>query len=118
ECLYDLPIGYWRYAKKLLSDEQEKWPDWSSTLTGLMDSEFKLERKDQELAMADLIFVASTFTAKSLDEYPGKLAPIKVIPYGFPETIKTREYNMGNRPLKLLFVGGLSQRKGIANMFA
>ncbi|WP_235841632.1 glycosyltransferase family 4 protein [Confluentibacter sediminis] len=118
ECLYDLPIGYWRYAQKLLSGEQERWPDWSSTLTGFMDSEAKLERKDQELALADRIFVASSFTAKSLGEYPGKLAPVKVIPYGFPEPIKTREYNMGNRPLKLLFVGGLSQRKGIANMFA
>lgn len=117
-CLYDLPIGYWRYAKQLLVKEQETWPDWAATLTGFKDSDKKLQRKDDELALADIIFVASTFTAKSLEAYPGKLAPVQVIPYGFPEPVTQRTYNMANRPLKLLFVGGLSQRKGIANMFA
>lgn len=118
KCLYDLPIGYWRTAKKLMAIEQDAWPEWASTLTGLQDSETKLQRKDDELAMADLILVASSFTAKTLNDYPGTLAPIKVIPYGFPQPVETRDYNMGKGPLKLLFVGGLSQRKGIANMFA
>ncbi|MBP0903717.1 glycosyltransferase family 4 protein [Mariniflexile gromovii] len=117
-CLYDLPIGYWRAARRLLENEIHMWPEWASTLTGFMDSESKLQRKDKELALADTIFVASSFTAKSLKDYPDTLAPIKVIPYGFPKAIKSRTYTMGNRPLKLLFVGGLSQRKGIANMFA
>lgn len=117
-CLYDLPIGYWRYARQLLATEQALWPDWASTLTGFKDSEQKLQRKDAELALADNIFVASTFTAKSLSAYPGKLAPVHVIPYGFPEPVTNRIYNLNNRPIKLLFVGGLSQRKGIANMFA
>jgi glycosyltransferase involved in cell wall biosynthesis len=48
------------------------------------------------------------------------LAPIEVIPYGFPPTGGIRQYAKisQNRPLKLLFVGGLSQRKGIANLFS
>jgi glycosyltransferase involved in cell wall biosynthesis len=118
QCLYDLPIGYWRTARKLMAIEQAVWPEWAATMTGLQDSEAKLQRKDAELAMADLILVASSFTAKTLNDYQGTLAPIKVIPYGYPKPVETREYNMGSRPLKLLFVGGLSQRKGIANMFA
>ncbi|GAA4976472.1 glycosyltransferase family 4 protein [Algibacter aquimarinus] len=117
-CLYDLPIGYWRYARELLENEQKLWPEWASTLTGFKDSEEKLQRKDAELALADNIFVASTFTAKSLSSYPGKLAPVHVIPYGFPKPVTNRIYDISNRPIKLLFVGGLSQRKGIANMFA
>lgn len=119
-CFYDLPIGYWRAARKLLSIEKERWPEWSATLTGLQDSEAKLKRKDEELALADRIFVASSFTAKTLDEYPGKLAPVEVIPYGFPKPVAHREYlGFGRkRPLKLLFVGGLSQRKGIADVFS
>ena len=32
-------------------------PDWSSTLTGFNDSKHKLENKDQELALADVVFV-------------------------------------------------------------
>lgn len=119
ECFYDLPIGYWRSARILLDKEREKWPDWASTLTGFSDSEEKLARKDQELQLANKIFVASKFTAKTLEDYPGKLAPIEVIPYGFPPISGIREYKTisKSRPLKLLFVGGLSQRKGIANLF-
>ena len=120
KCYYDLPIGYWRTAQRLLTNESERWPEWSATLLGLQNSEAKLARKDEELSLADRIYVASTFTAKTLLDYPGKLAPVKVIPYGFPPVIKSKVYNSfaGNRPLKLLFVGGLSQRKGIADLFA
>jgi len=118
-CLYDLPIGYWRAAHRLLDEERERWPEWIPSLTGLKDSEEKLTRKDEELQLADRIFVASNFTATTLKDYPGKLAPIEVIPYGFPEVATHREYtSTQNRPIKLLFVGGLSQRKGIADMFA
>ena len=118
ECLYDLPIGYWRAAMHLMAEEIEKWPDWASTLTGFNDSQAKLDRKDAELQLADRIFVASSFTAKTLQAYPGTLAPVHVIPYGFPKPFLKRTYSNTKGPLKLLFVGGLSQRKGIANMFA
>ena len=30
--LYDLPIGYWRAARRLLDAEQARWPEWQSTL--------------------------------------------------------------------------------------
>jgi glycosyltransferase involved in cell wall biosynthesis len=120
KCFYDLPIGYWRAAKQLLEIEQERWPEWKATLTGFKDSDSKLSRKDEELLLADKIFVASRFTAKTLQYYPSLLAPIKVIPYGFPEVTTNPNFNKvyKNRPLQLLFVGGLSQRKGIANLFA
>lgn len=116
--LYDLPIGYWRAARDLLNEELRIWPEWAETITGFSDSESKLGRKDQELDLADHIFVASTFTKKTLESYPGQLAKVSVIPYGFPDAVKDRQYtSLTNRALKLLFVGGLSQRKGIANMF-
>jgi glycosyltransferase involved in cell wall biosynthesis len=118
-CIYDLPIGYWRSARQLLNAERERWPDWAATLTGLRDSEEKLSRKDEELKLADKIFVASSFTARTLNNYPGELAPIEIIPYGFPPVINERIYaDRKKKPLKLLFVGGLSQRKGIADLFA
>jgi glycosyltransferase involved in cell wall biosynthesis len=116
-CYYDLPIGYWRTARELLKQEIEKWPDWAATLTGFKDSEDKLLRKDEELKLADRIFVASSFTAQTLTTFNGELAPITVVPYGFPP-VNTRQQYTTSGPLKLLFVGGLSQRKGIANLFA
>jgi glycosyltransferase involved in cell wall biosynthesis len=120
QCLYDLPIGYWRAARRLLEPERERWPDWAATLTNFGDSEEKLSRKDEELKLANRIFVASRFTADTLKDFPGSLAPIEIIPYGFPSIGPERGYSKVSsiNPLKLLFVGGLSQRKGVADMFA
>ncbi|WP_374951920.1 glycosyltransferase family 4 protein [Mucilaginibacter sp.] len=119
QCFYDLPIGYWRAGRKLLENEAEKWPDWAATLTTFKDSAEKLARKDDELRLADRIFVASSFTAKTLLDYPTETAPVEIVPYGFPDVAGERTYQAKeNKPLKLLFVGGLSQRKGIAEMFA
>lgn len=117
-CIYDLPIGYWKSARLLMQDEFEINPDWSETLTGFNDSLDKLHNKDQELALADYIFVASSFTKKTLEEYSGTLPEIKVIPYGFPEVSQKKTYqSLANRKLKILFVGGLSQRKGLSYLF-
>ncbi|MEB4800905.1 glycosyltransferase family 4 protein [Acinetobacter soli] len=117
-CMYDLPIGYWRSMRALLDEEREKNPEWAITLGGFDDSEYKLARKDEELALADFIFVASEFTKKTLKAYPKPLAPIHVIPYGFPEANMQRQYySTKNRKIKLLYVGGLSQRKGLSYIF-
>ncbi|WP_374166798.1 glycosyltransferase family 4 protein [Arcticibacter sp. MXS-1] len=120
QCLYDLPIGYWRAAKELLENEQDRWPEWASTLVTNRDSIKKLSRKDEELQLADRIFVASQFTAKTLSRFPGSLAKVEVIPYGFPPAAASRVYDekIHLRKLRLIFVGGLSQRKGIADLFA
>jgi glycosyltransferase involved in cell wall biosynthesis len=117
-CLYDLPIGYWRAARELMMAEKDAKPEWANTITGFNDSDAKLLRKDQELQLADDIFVASSFTAKTLQYYPGQLQPAHIIPYGFPDVSQAKNYNYNkNRKLKVLFVGGLSQRKGIAYLF-
>lgn len=122
ECFYDLPTGYWRAARKLLEIEKEKWPEWMGTMVGFRDSVEKLQRKDEELSLADHIFVASKFTASTLKEYPNKLPATQIIPYGFPNVADVREYDTAavykHRPVKLLFVGKLTQQKGLADLFA
>jgi len=115
--IYDLPIGYWRAARRLMQSEVEQRPEWASTMVGFKDSPKKLQRKDDEISLANHIFVASSFTAKTLLDYPGTLPDISVIPYGFPPVFRDKEYGNNDKPLKVLFVGGLSQRKGIANLF-
>ncbi|MGB5943442.1 MAG: glycosyltransferase family 4 protein [Leeuwenhoekiella sp.] len=117
-CFYDLPIGYWRAMRSLLEPEIKARPEWKATMTGFQDSQDKVARKDQEIELADHIFVASRFTKKTLEQFPKILPPVHIIPYGFPQTTSCKTYRkIQGSPLKLLFVGGLSQRKGIAQLF-
>jgi glycosyltransferase involved in cell wall biosynthesis len=62
--------------------------------------------------------VASNFTASTLLDYPGTLPHVHVIPYGFPTVSKERSNARVSRshPLRILFVGKLSQQKGIADL--
>lgn len=120
KCIFDLPIIHWRTYQKLLEIEKTKNPEWASILGIYNDSAEKLARKDKELLLADRIYVASNFTKQSiLEDFPYKLkADIKVIPYGFPKVNKNREYtNAENRKLKFLYVGRLSQSKGLSYLF-
>lgn len=117
-CIYDLPIGHWRAMRRLLDEERKKLPEWVMTLGGFNDSDEKLARKDEELRLADKIYVASSFTKWSLKDFPSTLAEIEVIPYGFPPVNSQRKYlPFEGRKIKALYVGGLSQRKGIAYVF-
>jgi alpha-maltose-1-phosphate synthase len=115
--VYDLPIGYWRAFDAICAEEQHLAPAWAGTLVGTLDSRRKRTRKDRELAQADLIVVASRFTAHTLKQYPGRLAPIKVVPYGAPTpTGRDRRWS-SEGPLRVLYVGSLSQRKGLSYLF-
>lgn len=120
KCLFDLPIVHWRTYQRLLSNEKVKNPQWASLLEIYNDSNEKLERKDRELLLADRIYVASNFVKQSiLNDFPYKLhADIEVIPYGFPPVNRQRKFNLiGERKLKFLFVGRLSQSKGLSYLF-
>lgn len=120
KCFFDLPIVHWRCYQSLLADEAKKNPEWAETLGVFGDRKEKLMRKDEELELADCIFVASSFTKESiLKYYPHSLSsPIKVIPYGFPNVYEERTYeNNSNRKLKFLYVGRLSQSKGLSYLF-
>ena len=117
KCFYDLPIGYWRAGQRIFAEEAERVPAWAATITGRGDSAAKLARKDEELAGADAVIVASSFTKQTLAEAPALRAPVCVVPYGAP-TGPVAEPPAGSKkkgqPLRALFVGILSQRKGIS----
>jgi starch synthase len=120
KCFYDLPIGYWRAARKILGEEAERRPEWLPTMPGLTDSPGKLARKDDELRLADRIFVPSTFTRMTLAMCPFPIAPVDVIPFGADDAlapIASSDPKPNGGALRVLFVGGLSQRKGIADLF-
>jgi glycosyltransferase involved in cell wall biosynthesis len=110
--VYDLPIGYWRTAQRIFAEEAELKPEWASTLTGVKDSQEKLDRKDEELQLAERIVVASMFTKRTLTDAPTH-AEIDIIPYGAPLPVEP-EIRKPNGSLKILFAGSLGQRKGLS----
>lgn len=116
-CVYDLPIAHWQTLRRLLQEEAERLPEWACTMEGLHDSADKHARKDAELALADHIIVASSFTRNSLDVC-GEL-PVYVAPYGCPSPVATRPAErIAGQPIELLFAGHLAQRKGVADLIA
>lgn len=112
---YDLPIGYWRAGHAILNEEAERQPLWAATLTSANDGPEKLANKDEELALAETVFVATSFTQSTLASYPGKTGNIVLAPYGGPSPHPTEPLpREKGAPLRVLYVGSLGQRKGVS----
>jgi glycosyltransferase involved in cell wall biosynthesis len=118
--IYDLPIAYWETAQRLLQEEAERYPDWEPTLLATRDSAEKLARKTRELELAELVICPSNFVLDSLPENARASKPCHVVPFGSPtrEQVGFSERKQSQGPMRLLFAGALTQRKGLADLFA
>lgn len=114
KCIYDLPIAYWQMAQRLLSEQAQRWPAWEPTLLATRDSPEKLARKTREFELADLVACPSDFVRMSV---PGAKRCI-VAPFGSPEIDPSGASRSPHRALRLLFAGAMTQRKGLADLFA
>ena len=114
KCIYELPIGYWRAARDIFKEEAELEPEWAETLIGNLDSDEKLRRKDKEIKLADIIIVPSTFVKKTLERAPEINASVKVVPFGVPPAAHIPSQARNTEKLRVLYVGGLTQRKGLS----
>ncbi|MDQ6655898.1 MAG: glycosyltransferase [Verrucomicrobiota bacterium] len=116
--IYDLPIAYWETAQRLLREEAERYPEWEPTLGGTRDSEEKLARKTEELELAELVICPSNFV---LDSLPASALATKrcvMVPFGSPVVTQPEEHHRTDGRLRVLFAGALTQRKGLADLFA
>lgn len=120
KCFYDLPIAYWETGKLLLLEEAERFPDWAITFSaGIKDSEEKLEHKTKELELADVVVLPSKFVRDSLPVWASNKKVI-MSPFGSPQSNfegKPLKKDDSLKPLRVLFVGSMSQRKGLADLF-
>lgn len=122
KCIYDLPIAYWETGRQLMKEEAERLPDWAVTLGGgILDSEEKLERKTAEMELADVVVGPGKFVLDSIPHWAKEKKTI-MSPFGSPElkTISNLETSVdigSNRPLRILFVGSMGQRKGLGDLF-
>ncbi|MCD8739752.1 glycosyltransferase [Mucilaginibacter roseus] len=117
KCVYDLPIAYWETAQKLLNEEATRMPEWAITLGGgINDSEAKLERKTQELELADVVVGPGSFVMDSLPNWAATKQRI-VSPFGSPQYGDIKAVADKNKPLRVLFAGSMGQRKGLGDLF-
>lgn len=118
--IYDLPIAYWETAQRLLRQEAQRYPEWEPTLGGTRDSDGKLVRKTRELELAEVVVCPSAFVLDSLPEKTRNEKLCVVAPFGSPAptTYATYRTHGADSRLRFLFAGALSQRKGLADVFA
>nr|MBA3544327.1 glycosyl transferase family 1 [Chthoniobacterales bacterium] len=112
-CIYEHPIVHWRLVREIQREEATLNPEWAPTLGALADSDEKLARKDEELALADLVITASTFSKESLTKAPTLRAPVRIVPYGADPVAARQPRSHRDGKLRVLFVGALSQAKGL-----
>ena len=122
KCIYDLPIAYWETGRALMMEEAERQPEWACTLGGgIHDSPAKLERKEKELKLADVVIGPGQFVIDSVPEWARGKKLISA-PFGSPTSsaglarIAETDAQTSRRPLRVLFVGGMSQRKGLGDL--
>ncbi|MEJ0000670.1 MAG: glycosyltransferase family 4 protein [Verrucomicrobiota bacterium] len=120
KCFYDLPIAYWETLQTILEEEKQRLPEWEPTLVGTRDSAAKLARKTEEAALADLIICPSLFVLNSLPTALREKTPCVVAEFGSPPAnLDAARRAPGHaEKLRVLFAGSMTQRKGLADVFA
>jgi glycosyltransferase involved in cell wall biosynthesis len=111
-CIYDMPIGYypaWQETERALA---KQFSDWLPA-GGLGSHRFaRPEQKRKEMELADLVLVPSTFVQKTITRFTDKNCALAQ--YGVDITFwQPPAHVKRDRPLRFLYAGQLSIRKGI-----
>jgi glycosyltransferase involved in cell wall biosynthesis len=116
KCFYEQFIAPEAIMHPLLQEEHDLWPEWEGSYPA--DSRLHQEVgkiEEQVWSLADLVTCASEFVRQGLVSQGVAPEKIRVVPYG----VKVSNYGAprqpwdGRRPLRLLFVGGVTVRKGV-----
>jgi alpha-maltose-1-phosphate synthase len=116
-CLYDLPIPFYQMAYDVMGVEAKNFPDLAPAIPNISESQFKIDRKQLEIKLADHIFVASSISKQSLLDVGVEEEKISVIPYGAPIEYFQPQPKQDSL-FRALFSGQMSPRKGIHYLLA
>lgn len=114
---YEAAFGSISYACAMLDHEREANPEWLASIPNI--SSETVDKQTAELELADRIIVASTFAKRTLGHDGVAPQKIAVTPYGAPASLArgSIEVQGGGPGLKVIFVGALTQQKGISYFF-
>lgn len=118
KCVLDTSIAARSYMKRIYMQDIKLYP--GSLLQEeqcLLWNHQNLVRYDREFLDADYFLVGSDFVKQSILPLVKNTSNIFIIPYGVNlRQFKNVYRNFEERPLQLLFVGGISRRKGIHHL--
>ena len=104
-------VGHVEAALDLFAEEAKRAPEFAETMGRLPAS--IVARHRAEIAEAERILVPSDYVRQTLVARGADPGRIAVLPYGVDVTRFRPGSSGAPRPFRLLFVGSLSQRKGI-----
>ncbi len=104
---------------QLISEENERWPGWEEPYPPLEVFQSILEREEAEWSLADVILCPSEFVVEGMIAMGATPEKLFLVPYGLDVNVFTcaREPWDGRRPLRLLFLGAVTLRKGVQYIF-
>lgn len=111
----DMNLPVYSFVEDLLTVERKNWRGWEPYRSGTNLRDPLTLRENRERELADLILVPTEFCRTSLKFQPYILEKARIVPYPVNlDDLKpsTRRY-CPNDPLKVLFLGNLTLRKGI-----
>lgn len=113
----ELATAHVEASIRILGEEARLHPDFADSIDNLVFPDYYQKRLEEEPRLADLTIAASAFTKSTLKEIGIPDSQIAVLPLGFDLDYVPYEVQTGpplsQRPLKLLYAGTLTQRKGI-----
>jgi glycosyltransferase involved in cell wall biosynthesis len=111
-CIYDMPTCYHSTWERTRVELYRTYSDWIPSQMAPALHALRLEQKKQEMTLADLTLVASRYVEASIREFdPHK--DIARIPYGIDAEFWTPGPANQPEPLRFLYAGNVSVRKGM-----
>nr|WP_242468933.1 glycosyltransferase family 4 protein [Rhodovibrio salinarum] len=114
-CVLDQSIGHPAALAEILESDRARYPELYERAPPL-PSGHEIARAERELDLADTVLVGSAFARDSLTARGVPGDKIRLVPYGFDETLWSQpgpRPPLRGRPLEVLFVGAVQPRKGL-----
>lgn len=104
---------------QVLSEEHARFPEWEAPYPSLEDVYPNVAEETEAWELADAVICGSDFVAQGVAARQVPPGKIRVVPYG----VEVARYDHvripwdGRRPLRILFVGNVSLRKGVQYLY-
>ncbi|MHB8576328.1 MAG: glycosyltransferase family 4 protein [Dehalococcoidia bacterium] len=110
----DYPIAHHRFAEATLREEARRIPMFAPTLQAHTFPPWLAQQLDREIAVADVVFMLSSFQKRTFVECGVPAEKLIVVPPG----VDLDRFSPAPRPedgvFRVLFCGQITQRKGIS----